>query len=143
MAASGLALPGKFARFQVDAVTVDGPFRWNIGFRRDRLDTTTFESTVGTSSATSSLNVGSDGVTGVLDTTFQVELYNSGLSAAALNIFFPDAQLACTLLFRKTVALGYTGIFADVLSFTPSTEVRGVSKGTVELQANGWVLKAA
>jgi hypothetical protein len=134
--AVGVALPGKFARFQLGSSAVEGAFRWNVGFRRERLDTTTFESDV----SNSGNNLCSDGVTGVLDTTFQVEIYNS---AAAINILYPETSLLCDLLFRQNVSLGYNNITADVLSFSPSTDVRGVSKGTAELQSNGLVSPAA
>lgn len=126
------ALPGKFARFRAATVSVQGAFRWNVGFRRERLDLTNFESAV---SATG-VNVFSEGTTGVLDTTFQVEVY---LNDTTINLFFPDASLVCDLLFRKNVQLGYVGIVADVLNFAPSTEVRQVGKATVDLQSNGLV----
>lgn len=130
-------LPGKFARFYKSGTgNVTGPFRWSVGFRRDRLDTTSFESTVGASG----VNVHSDGETGVLDTTFQVE---TNIVDTTVNLFFPDSSVTCNLYFRKTVALGYIGVVADVLSFSPSTEVRGLAKATVELQANGLVSPAA
>lgn len=130
------ALPGKFARFRAASTAIAGPFRWNVGFRRERLDLTNFESAV---SATG-VNVHTEGTTGPLDTTFQVETY---MTDTAVNLFFPDASLSCDLLFRKTVALGYYGVSADVLSFSPSTEVRQVARATVELQANGLVSPAA
>ena len=129
-------LPGKFARFRVASAAQAGPFRWNIGFRRERLDVTTFESTV----SLSGNNVHSDGLTGVLDTTFQVETY---MNDAAINLFFPEASLLCDLYYRKNVALGYSGITADVLEFTPNTAVRDRAMGTVQLQSNGLVSPAA
>jgi hypothetical protein len=113
-----------------------GPHRWNIGFRRERLDVTTFESTV----SASGYNVHSDGLTGVLDTTFQVETY---VSDATYNVFFPETTLSCDLLYRKNVALGYFGISADVLEFTPNTAVRDRAMATVQLQSNGLVSPAA
>lgn len=128
-------LPGKFARFANSGAAVAGPFRWNIGFRRERLDTTTFESVV----SASGNNVHSDGVTGVLDTTFQVETY---ITAAIVNIFFPEAALSCNLQFNKTSGLGYT-VSADVLEFTPTTAVRDRAMATVQLQTSGLVSPAA
>ena len=129
-------LPGKFARFRVASTALAGPFRWNIGFRRERLDVTTFESTV----SASGFNVHSDGLTGVLDTTFQVEVY---VNDATVNVFFPETLLSCDLLYRKAVQLGYTGIAADVLEFTPNTAVRDRAMATVQLQSNGLVSPAA
>ena len=129
-------LPGKFARFRVSATALAGPFRWNVGFRRERLDVTTFESTV----SLSGNNVHSDGLTGVLDTTFQVEAY---MTDAIVNTFFPEAALSCDLYFRKNVALGYNGVSADVLEFTPNTSVRDRAMATIQLQANGLVIPAA
>lgn len=129
-------LPGKFARFRLSSTAVTGPFRWNIGFRRERLDTTNFESVVGATG----VNVHSEGLTSVLDTTFQVETY---VNDAAVNVFFPDASLSCDLLYRKTVTLGYMGIAADVLEFTPNTGVRERAMGTAQLQSNGLVSPAA
>ena len=129
-------LPGKFARFRVASTAVAGPYRWNIGFRRERLDTTTFESTV----SVSGNNVHSDGLTGVLDTTFQVETLMSDVN---VNIFFPEAQIICDLYYRKAVQLGYTGLIADVLELTPTTERRGIATSTVQLQTSGLVSPAA
>jgi len=129
-------LPGKFARFQVASTAIAGPYRWNVGFRRERLDVTTFESTV----SASGNNVHSDGLTGVLDTTFQVETL---MNDAYINLFFPEAQLTCDLYFRKLIQLGYTGLVADVLEMTPNTERRGVSSATVQLQTSGLVSPAA
>lgn len=129
-------LPGKFARFRVLSTAVAGPFRWNIGFRRERLDVTTFESTV----SASGNNVFSDGLTGPMDTTFQVEAY---MTDANVNIFFPDSLLTCDLLFRKNVSLGYVGLLADVLEFTPNTSVRDRAMGTAQLQTSGLVTSAA
>lgn len=129
-------LPGKFGRFQANGLYLLGAHRWNVGFRRERLDVTTFESTV----SASGYNVHSDGLTSVLDTTFQVETYMTDL---AINVFFPETALTCSLYFRKSVALGYTGISADVLEFTPNTGVRERAMATVQLQANGLVSPAA
>jgi len=129
-------LPGKFARFRAAGISASGAFRWNIGFRRERLDVTTFESTV----SASGNNVHSDGLTGVLDTTFQVETY---ISDTTYNLFFPEASLSCDLFYRKLVQLGYSGILADVLEFTPNVTVRDRAMGTVQLQANGLVSPAA
>lgn len=128
------SLPGKFGRFNSPSgVTAQGAFRWNVGFRRERLDTTTFDSD------TDNTNVFSNGVTGVLDTTFQVEIYNN---SSTPNLLFPGASVTCDLLFNRISTLGYKNIAADVLSFAPSSEVRGVSKGTAELQSNGLVASA-
>lgn len=129
-------LPGKFARFRHDSATTSGSFRWNVGFKRERLDTTNFESVV----SLSNNNVHSEGLTGVLDTTFSVEGYPNDV---AINVMFPEASLNCDLLYRKNVALGYKGVLADVLSFTPSTSVREQARFTAELQANGLVSPAA
>lgn len=129
-------LPGKFARFRVGGVSQTGPFRWNIGFRRERLDVTTFESAV----SASGNNLHSDGLTGVLDTTFQVETY---VNDATVNLFFPEAAVVCDLYYRKAVALGYIGISADVLEFTPNTAVRDRAMATVQMQSNGLVSPAA
>ena len=131
------ALPGKFARFSTPSGTqLVGAYRWNISFKREGLDTTNFESAIDASG----LNACSDGLTGVLDTTFQVELYPNDQNP---NVFWPLATLACDLLFRKNQPLGYVGIMADVLDFSPSTSVREVSKGTAQLQSNGIVPQAA
>lgn len=130
------ALPGKFARFRSSSASVSGAFRWNIGFRRERLDLTNFESAV----SVSGINVFSEGSTGPMDTTFQVEVYATD---ANVNLFFPEGSLTCDLLFRKTVSLGYMGIVADVLNFTPNTEVRGIGKFVVEFQSNGLVSQAS
>lgn len=130
-------LPGKFARFSAGAAgAATGSFRWNVGFRRERLDVTTFESAV----SASGLNVHSDGLTGVLDTTFQVETYVNDL---IVNLFFPEASLTCSLYFRKAIALGYLGISADVLEFSPNVSVRDRAMATVQLQSNGLVSQAA
>lgn len=130
-------LPGKFARFYLTgAGNVEGAYRWSPGFRRERLDTTNFESAV----STSGNNVFSEGTTGPLDTTFSVEMY---VNPVNVNFFFPDATLTCSLFYRKNVALGYTGLIADVLDFSPNTEVRGVAKATAQLQTSGLVTSAA
>jgi hypothetical protein len=136
------ALPGKYARFNSPSGSpVGGPFRWNIGFRRERLDTTNFESAVDAAG----VNVFSEGATGVLDTTVQMEMYNSDVSVAG-NFFFPGLTLTGDLLFRKPglaqfggTAHGYIGLILDVLDFSPSTAVREVSKSTIQLQSNGFV----
>ena len=127
-------LPGKFARFRAPTA-IAGPFRWNIGFRRERLDLTNFESTV----STSGYNVHSEGTTGVLDTTFTVEMY---MSDANVNAFFPETTVFCDLLYRKNVELGYHNLVADVLEFQPNTAVRDRAMGTVQMQANGLVAPA-
>ena len=129
-------LPGKFARFRVASTAIAGPYRWNIGFRRERLDTTTFESEV----SFSENNVHSDGMTGVLDTTFQVETLMSDVN---VNIFFPESQIVCDLYYRKLIQLGHTGLIADVLELTPSTERRGIATSTAQLQTSGLVAPAA
>jgi len=129
-------LAGKFARFRVASAAINGPYRWGAGFKRERLDTTNFERTVGGSG----VNVHTDGLTGVLDSTFQVEGW---IDDGVTNLFFPDAALACDFLFRKNVALGYFGVAADVLDFSPGTAVREVARFTAQLQANGLVSPAA
>lgn len=128
-------LPGKFARVKAPTA-ITGPFRWNIGFRRERLDLTNFESTV----SLSGNNVHSEGATGILDTTFSLEMY---MSDANVNTFFPESQMTVDLLYRKAVQLGYIGVTADVLEFQPNTAVRDRSMGTIQLQANGLVPQAA
>lgn len=128
-------LPGKFARFTAGGTTATGAFRWSIGFKRDRLDTTNFESVVGASG----VNVHTEGLTGVLDTIFSVEGHQSD---TLVNLFFPDASVACTLLYRKAVSLGYS-CTADVLSFSPQTSVRDKAGFSAELQASGLVSPAA
>lgn len=128
-------LPGKFARFRAPA-NVSGAFRWSVGFRRERLDMTNFESAL----SASGKNVHSEGATGVLDTTFSVEMV---MSDANINLFFPEVPVVCDLLYRKNVELGYRGINADVLEFSPNTAVRDRATGTVQMQANGLVAQAA
>lgn len=130
-------LPGKFGRFYLSSVgVVEGAYRWSPGFRRERLDTTNFESAV----STSGNNVFSEGTTGPLDTTFSVEMY---VSPVNVNFFFPDATLTCSLFYRKNIQLGYSGLVADVLDFSPSTAVREVAKATAQLQTSGLVASAA
>lgn len=128
-------LPGRYARFTAGAISTSGTFRWNIGFRRERLDTTNFESVA--SAATG--NVHSEGLTGVLDTTFSVEGY---VNDVTVNLFFPGGALVCSLLYRKFISLGYV-CSADVLSFQPQTSVRDKAGFTAELQTNGLVSPAA
>lgn len=125
-------LPGKFARFTAGGVSVAGAYEWGLTARRDRLDTTNFESAV----SANGINVCSDGLTGVLDTTFNVSGY---ASAALINILYPAAELACTLLFRKNTPLGYYISYADVLSFAPKTSVRDKGGFSAELQSSGIV----
>jgi hypothetical protein len=129
-------LPGKFARFQANATTATGAFRWGASFTRERLDTTTFESAV----SASGLNLHTDGTTGPLDSKFTVEGW---IDDAVLNLFFPDAALTCHLLFRKNVSLGYKNVVADVLDFGPATAVREVGRFTAQLQSSGLVNLAA
>ena len=129
-------LNGKFARFRVAAAAVTGAFRWQLGLRRERLDTTNFESVV----SLSGNNVHSDGLTGVLDSTVTVEGYSDD---ATINLLFPEASLAIDLFYRKAVQLGYSIAYADVLSFAPKTAVRDRAGFTCELQANGLVSPAA
>lgn len=129
-------LPGKFARIKVASTSVTGPFRWNVNFRRERLDTTNFESTA----SASGVNIHSEGLTGVLDTVFTIEGYSN---TDVINVLFPDASVTCDLLFRKSVALGYQSVAADVLSYQTNTAVRERAQFTAELQANGLVSPAA
>lgn len=128
-------LPGKFARFRMPS-QIQGPFRWNVGFRRERLDVTNFESAV----SASGLNVHSEGLTGVLDTTFSVEVY---MVDTIINAFFPEAPVVCDLLYRKNVSLGYRSVNADILEFQPNTSVRDKAMATVQMQANGLVSPAS
>lgn len=134
-------LNGKFARFSAAVspsapAPVAGPFRWAAGFKRERLDTTNFESAV----SASGNNVHTEGDTGPLDTTFTVEGLNN---TTTINLFFPDSPLLCDLLFRKSVALGYKNVSADVLSCEPTVELRQMSRFTAQLQSNGIVNPAA
>lgn len=129
-------LPGKFARFRASAANIAGPFRWGASFRRERLDTTNFESAV----SASGVNVHTEGTTGPLDSTFTVEGW---LDDGVINLFFPDASLTCDLLFRKLISLGYKNVVADVLDFAPGTAVREVGRFTAQLQSNGVVNPAA
>lgn len=110
-----------------------GPFKWALSFKRDRLDTTNFES------ATYLTNVYSEGLSGVMDTTFSVDGY---VSDNAPNILYPNAVVAFTLLFRKTAPLGYAGN-ADILDYSASTPVRDKISFTANFQTNGIVLPAA
>lgn len=126
-------LAGKWARFNAGGINVVGAYKWSIGFKRERLDTTSFES------AANTVNVFSDGLTGVLDTTFSVEGY---VSDALVNLFFPEANIAAALYYRKSVALGYAINYADILSFSPSTTVRDKATFTAELQTSGLVTPA-
>ena len=133
-------LPGKFARLNVTnpiygSGSAAGPFRWSPGFRRERLDTTNFESVL----SADGYNVHSEGQTGPLDTVFSVEGW---MTVEIINLFWPAPPLSCDLLFRKNVALGYKGVIADVLDFGPSTGVRENGKFTAQLQANGLVSPA-
>lgn len=129
-------MAGKFARVTVDGVTATGPYRWSIGFKRERLDVTTFEATVGATG----VNVHTDGLTGPLDTTIQVEGYQNDVTP---NLLFPDSSAALTLLWRKAVALGYTVASADVLDYNSNTAVRDKAGWTSQLQASGLVAPAA
>lgn len=128
--------PGKFARFSRSGTAVEGAYRWSMGLKRERIDVTHFESAV----SAGGNNLHTEGVTGPLDTTFNVEAY---MTAANLNMFFPEAALVCSLYFKKSVPLGYTGIAADVLDLSPSTGVRETAKMTIGMQANGLVGQAA
>jgi hypothetical protein len=128
-------LNGKFARFRVAATAVTGAFRWQLGLRRERMDTTNFESVV----SASGNNVHSDGLTGVLDSTVTIEGYSDDNT---INLLFPEASLAVDLLYRKTVSLGYAISYADVLAFSPKTGVRDRAGFTCELQTNGLVSPA-
>lgn len=128
-------LAGKFARFNAGGTNVVGAYKWGIGFKRDRLDTTSFESAV----SVDGVNVFSDGLTGVMDTTFSVDGY---VSDVLVNLFFPQANLSAVLYYRKNVALGYVITYADILSFTPSTSVRDKAVFTAELQTSGLVSPA-
>jgi hypothetical protein len=129
-------LPGKFARFRAAAAAVKGPFRWNVGAKRESLDTTSFESPV----SASGVNVHCEHETGPLDTTFGVE---GVLDTGVVNLFWPDALLTCDLLYRKDSPLGYQNVLADVLDFNPSTAVREVGRFSAQLQATGLVSPAA
>lgn len=129
-------LAGKFARVTVGAVTATGPYRWQIGFRRERLDVTTFESTVGLTG----VNLHTDGLTGPLDTTVTIEGYQTDTTP---NLLFPDASTSLALLWRKNVALGYAIAVADVLSYNSNTAVRDKAGWSAECQASGIVSPAA
>ncbi len=130
-------LPGKFARVYATGIgNIAGAYRWTPGFRRERLDTTNFESAV----STSGYNVFSEGDTGPLDTTISLELW---VSPTNVNYFFPDAPLTVSLFYRKNNPLGYSNLLCDVLDFSPGTSVREVAKGTAQLQTSGIVSSAA
>ena len=64
-------------------------------------------------------------------------------SPTTINLLFPEANLAVDLFYRKTVQLGYTIAYADVLSFQPRTAVRDKASFTCELQSSGLVSPAA
>jgi hypothetical protein len=131
-------LAGKFARFApiTGGAGLNGPYRWGGGFKRERLDTTNFESAV----SASGNNIHSEGLTGILDSTFQIEGW---IDDAVINTLFPEATLAADFLFRKNVALGYKNVAVDVLDFSPGTAVREVGKFICQAQANGLVSPAA
>lgn len=129
-------LPGKFARFRSASANVTGAYKWSPSFKRERLDTTNFESVV----SSSGNNVHTEGTTGPLDTTFSVEGWATD---ANVNTFFPEAALTCDLLYRKSSSLGYMGVVADVLDFGPSTAAREMARFTANLQASGLVSPAA
>lgn len=131
-----MKLPGKFARFRAASANIVGPYRWGAGFRRERLDTTNFESAV----SASGVNVHTEGTTGPLDSIFTVEGW---LDDAVINLFFPDATMTCDFWFRKSVSLGYNSISADVLDFGPATAVREVGRFTCQMQTSGVVSPAA
>lgn len=129
-------IPGKFARFYLNGIgAVSGPYRWAPSMKRERLDTTNFESAVGPSGN----NVFSEGDVGIFDTTFTVETW---ISAVNCNMFYPDATLICSLFYRKSSPLGYVGLVADVLEFSPNVGVREMEKATVNMQTSGLVLPA-
>lgn len=128
-------LAGKYARFTAGGVNVVGSYKWAIGFKRDRLDTTNFESAV----SVSGNNVFSEGLTGIFDTTFSVDGY---VNDALVNIFFPEAYITAALYYRKTVALGYAIPYADILSFSPNTTVRDKAGFSAEFQTSGLVSAA-
>lgn len=133
-------LSGKFARINVAqgvfSGAASGPYRWAAQFKRERLDTTNFESAVGVSG----VNVHSEGLTGVLDTTFTVEGY---VSDVLVNLLWPEASVLVDLLYQKNIPLGYKGVLADVLSFSGNTSVRDKATFTAECQSNGIVGYAA
>jgi hypothetical protein len=126
-------LNGKFARVSVNSTVFAGPFKWSLSFKRDRLDTTNFES------AALGVNVYSEGLTGVMDTTFSMDGY---VDDAAPNFLYPAAQVTVSLLFRKSVALGYTAT-ADILEYSTNTAVRDKIGFTANFQTNGSVLPAS
>ena len=129
-------LAGKFARFQASGTAINGPFRWGAGFKRERLDTTNFESAVDAGN----INVFSEGLTGVVDTTFTVEGW---IDDTTLNVFYPSQQFTADFLFRKNVSLGYKSVAVDVLDFSPGTAAREAGKFTAQMQASGLVGTAA
>ena len=129
-------LPGKFARFRSGGANVRGPFRWGFSAKRESIDTTNFESPV----SASGNNVACEHETGPLDTTFNVEGY---MDTAIVNMFFPDAALACDLLYRKNPVVGFLAVPADVLDFNPGTAVREVGRFSASLQTNGWSIPAS
>lgn len=135
-------LNGKWARFSATTTSVagsssgnvTGAYKWAIGFKRDRLDTTNFESSADT------INVFSEGLVGVLDTTFSVDGY---VSDTNVNIFWPGSSLAAGLYYRKTSQLGYTISNADLLDFSPTTTVRDKAGFSAQFQTNGTVNPAS
>ena len=129
-------LPGKFARFRSGGLAINGPYRWGCGFKRERLDTTNFESAV----SSSGNNVHTEGTTGPLDSIFTVEGW---MDDTVVNMFFPDATMNNDFRFRKNVALGYNDVSADVLDFGPSTAVREMARFTAQMQTSGVVGPAA
>lgn len=128
-----MPLAGKHGRINVTGVGAVGYMSsWRARMRRERLDTTNFES------VTLNGNVYSEGLTGVLDTTFTVEGYCH--AGGNLLVYYPQDGLVHDFLFRKTSPLGYLGVECDVLGFEPGGNVRDRFTFTAELQSNGLVV---
>lgn len=129
-------LAGKYGRVNVLGVPINGSFRWAMSFRRERLDVTNFESTV----SNTGYNVFSDGLTGVLDTTANIEGY---FNTAAPNLFYPDGPLTFDFLFAKSPQFGYFNVYCDILEYSPGVTVRDRQQFTASLQTSGSVPTAA
>ena len=123
---------GKYGRVNQTGVPVAGITGWTAQFRRERIDVTNFESSV----SADGYNVFSDGLTGVLDSTFNIEAVTNVAAPAA---FFPIAPLFYDFLYTKAVPIGFTNIYCDILNFSPGPKVRAGNTFTAELQSSGAV----
>lgn len=123
-------IPGKFGRVTVGGVALVGSFRWGMSLKRDRLDTTNFESSV----SGDGFNVFSEGVVGVLDTTANIEGY---VNTAQASILAPAGSAAFSFLFLKSPVFGYQGVTCDILDYSPGIQVRDRQQYTAQVQTNG------